>query len=240
MRRLITATVWLAAGHALVAAAYAGMIQTPDSSVPLLVLTATLVLAAMLLLLLTSASAARVLHADDVPWHGWSRVPAMLPGVMLAVLAVGFVGALATWGGMWWSAHAGQVDAAAIAAGDVTQTAWLHTGVRWAVAGVQWVLVPAWLAAALVWAAAYRTRDVASMKWLVTGLHPRVLLTTLAVVLVLVWLPWRVVYWRPPQLGTWTSWMEMTFIGLKLSWMYMSANLAWALVLDAASRVVRR
>jgi hypothetical protein len=162
----------------------------------------------------------------------------MLPAVMVSVAVGGSLCWLAGWAGDAWTARAGEVDAAAIAAGDVTNTAWLHATVRWAVTLVQWVVVPVWLATSLVWATAYGTRHALTMKWLVAGLTPRVLLVALVAVAVLVWMPWRAVYWRPESLTSTT--VEMAFAGTKLLGLYAAANLAWALVLDAAARGVRR
>ena len=227
MTSLVRTTLWLMFGHALAGAAYLALIYTPESNVLMLAVSVALVLLGVAALVWTSTSAALALHTGGAPWRGGRRVSSMLPGVVLA-------GAL----GDAWVARAGEVDAAAIAAGDVTRTAWLHTTVRWAVALVQWAVVPVWLAASLAWAAAYGSRHVVSMKWLLVGLTPRVLLVALGAVALLVWLPWRALYWRPASLSSTT--LEMAFSGIKLLGLYAAANLAWALVLDAAARAVRR
>jgi hypothetical protein len=236
--RLVTVTAWLAMGHALVGAAYVGLINTPDANVLMLMLSALLVVVGLVVVVLTSVTAARALHADEAPWRGWRSALRMLPPVLAAVTVVGLLCWLAGAFEAWWMARAGEIDAAAIAAGDVTHTGWLHTAVRWLVAVVQWVLVPCWLAASLAWAAAYGMRHVLSFKWLIAGLSPRVVLVALVSVVVLVWLPWRAVYWRPAAITSGT--VEMAFTGLKLAALFVMANLAWVLVLDASAKVVRR
>lgn len=237
MKAIVTATLWLMLGHALAGSAYLSLIHTPESNVLMLAVSLTLVLFGLTLLVWTSASAARALHAGSAPWHGWRGVMSSLPSVLVAVLVVGLLCWLAGTLGDAWSARAGEVDAVAIAAGDVTRTAWLHAAVRWAVVLVQWVVVPVWLAASLVWAAAYGSRHVFSMKWLIAGLTLRTLVVAVCAVL-LVWVPWRFVYWRPTGVSSTT--LELAFTGIKLTGVYAAANLAWALVLDAAARAVRR
>ncbi len=237
MTQVAFVLLWVLVGHGMAAAAWFGLINTPESNILMLAVSASLVVVGALVLLWTSASAARALVVSRPPWRGLSVVTAMLPGALLGVLVVGVLCGLAGWFEGWWTAHAGQVDAAAIAAGDVTDTAWLHEAVRWTVALVQWVLVPTWLATSLAWAAAYGTRHVASMKWLLVGLHPRVVVVALVAVVMLVWLPWQGVYWRPASLRTS---LEPAFIVLKLGTLYVAANLAWVLVLAETVRLVRR
>lgn len=231
-------TVWLMIGHALAGAAYVGLINTPDSNLLMLGLSAALVTAGGAVLVLTSVTAARALQTGEAPWRGWRAAFAMLPAALVALVVVGALCWLAGAVEARWMARTGEIDAAAIAAGDVTQTGWLHGAVRWLVALVQWVLVPCWLAASLVWAASYGTRHALSLKWLLAGLTPRVPLVALFAAVVLVWLPWRAVYWRPAAIGSGT--LELAFTGLKLFGIYAAANLAWALVLDAAAKAVRR
>jgi hypothetical protein len=52
----------------------------------------------------------------------------------------------------------------------------------------------------------------------------------------LVWIPWRYVYWRPRILPA--SSIQLVFAGVKLLLMYLLAQLAWALCLWTAARQV--
>jgi hypothetical protein len=238
MRRIGWTTAWLVAGHAVAGAAYVALINTPESNVLMLTQSAILVLIGVTALVVPSASAAVALHAGRRPWAGLPGAVRLLPPVIVSVAVIGLLCAAAGWTGDWWVGRSGEVDAALIAAGDITRTDWLHEGVRLVVAFLQWVVVPAWLAVSLAWAAAYGARHVLSMKWLVAGLRPRLLVLTLAAVAGLVWLPWSGVYWRPAVLPAGT--LEMAFTGLKLLTIGVLANLAWAVVLDEAVRPTRR
>ncbi len=54
----------------------------------------------------------------------------------------------------------------------------------------------------------------------------------------LVWLPWRYVYWRPKSLPASTG--EIVFAGVKLVFIYGLSQLAWALSLWTAARTGTR
>ena len=203
---VLRVALWIGVIDGLAGVAGLGFLYTPESNLPMLVLSALLVLLAAALLLLSSTSGAAALVQRIAPWK-----------------ALGM-------------ARAGQVDAAAIVAGNVTNTRPLHTAVHWLVVIVQWIVVPSWLATALAWIAAYERRDVLGLKWLASGLHWRILLVTAAAVAVLVWLPWRFVYWRPRALPA--SSVEMVFIVAKLAVIYLLSQIAWAIVLATAARRV--
>jgi hypothetical protein len=235
--RIALATLAVALGHALAFGAYLGLINTPDSNALMLVLSALLLAGGALIAVLTSVLAARALQAGPRAWLGWPAALRLLPSAFLVIAVAGLFCWLAGGVEAWWTSRAGEVDATAIAVGGVTDTAWLHGLVRWTVALVQWVLVPCWIAAGLAWAVAYGVRDVLSGKWLVAGLSLRTLLTALVAVVVLVWLPWRTVYWRPAAITS--PQVEMAFTAVKLALLYLAANLAWVAVLDAAARSTR-
>jgi hypothetical protein len=233
---VIRTALWIGLVDALAGLVVLAFLYTPESNVLMLGASALLVVVVALLLLLSSASAAHGLVHRQAPWRSVPAALRLLPLVLLGLLVVGAICGGAGWFESWWLARAGEVDAAAIAAGDVTNTRPLHEAVRWLVMLVQWVLVPAWLATCLAWASAYDRRDVVSLKWLGAGLHWRVLLITALAVVLLVWLPWRYVYWRPRTLPA--SSLELTFAALKIGLIYLLSQIAWALTLStAATRV---
>ena len=233
---VLRTALWIGAVDALAGAALLGFLYTPEANVLMLVASALLVLLGALLLVVSSASAAHGLVHRHAPWKSVGAAMGRLPLVVFALVVLGVLCGGAGWFERWWMANAGQVDAAAIAAGDITRTGWLHTAVHWIVVLIQWVLVPAWLATALAWAAGYERRDVLTLKWLTAGLHWRLVLITLVAVVALVWVPWRWVYWRPTSIPASTT--EVIFTGLKLVTIYALSQVAWALSLHTAAQAV--
>jgi len=233
---LVRTALWLGVVDALAAAALLGFLYTPEANVLMLGLSTTLVVTGFVLLVLSSAAAAHGLVHGVAPWWSVGAAVRHLPLVLGALLVLGVLCGGAGWFETWWMSRAGEVDAAAIVAGDVTRTGWLHAAVHWIVVLVQWILVPAWFATALAWIAGYERRDVLTLKWLTAGLHWRVLLVTLAGVLLLVWVPWRYVYWHPRILPA--SSFQVIFAGAKLLFFYLLAQVAWAMCLWTAARQV--
>lgn len=233
---VLRTALWIGVVDALAGAALIAFLYTPESNLLMLGASALLVLLAAVLLVLSSASAAHGLVHHRAPWTSLGAGARRLPVLLFALVVLGVICGSAGWFERWWMANAGQVDAAAIAAGDVTRTGWLHTAVHWIVVLIQWVLVPAWLAACLAWVAGYETRDVLTLKWLTAGLHWRLVLVTLLAVVLLVWMPWRWVYWRPKAVPV--STVEVAFTILKLVVIYALSQVAWALSLYTAARAV--
>lgn len=228
--------LWLGAVNGVAGAALLGFLYTPESNVLMLGVSALLVVIAGTLLLLGSAAASHALVHGTRPWSTVGAAARRMPLVLVAILMLGAICGGAGWFESWWMARAGQFDAAAIAAGDVTKTAWVHSLVHWMVVVIQWMLVPAWLATALAWAAGYERRDVLTLKWLTAGLQWKLLAATALGVVLLVWGPWRYVYWRPRGLPA--SSAEIAFLSAKLLVIYLLAQLAWAIVLWLAARRV--
>jgi hypothetical protein len=233
---VLRTALWIGVVDALAGAALAGFLYTPESNVLMLAASALLVLLAGVLLVLSSASAAHGLVHHRAPWASLGAAARRLPVLLFVLVVLGVICGSAGWFERWWMANAGQVDAAAIAAGDITRTGWVHTAVHWIVVLIQWVLVPAWLASALAWAAGYETRDVLTLKWLTAGLHWRLVLVALAAVAIGVWLPWRWVYWRPKTLPA--STLEVVFVGVKLLVIYALSQVGWAFTLYTAAQAV--
>jgi hypothetical protein len=236
MAALVRTALWVGAIDAVAGAAVLGFLYTPESNVLMLAVSALLLVVAGALLLLSSASAAHALVHGQRPWSSLGAAARHLPVVIAALIVIGLICGAAGWFESWWMSRAGEFDAAAIAAGDVTKTGWVHSVVHWIVVVVQWVVVPAWLATVLAWVAGYDTRDVLTLKWLTAGLDWRLLTVTALGVVLLVWLPWRYVYWRPRALPASTA--EVVFSGAKLMIIYLLSQLAWALSLWTAARKV--
>lgn len=233
---VLRTALWIGIVDALAGAALLGFLYTPESNVLMLALSVLLVVLAAGLLLVSSTSAAHGLVHRQPPWASVGAAARHLPLVVVVLVVLGVICGGAGFFESWWMARGGEFDAAAIAAGDITRTGWVHSAVHWIVVLIQWVLVPAWFATALAWIAGYDRRDVLTMKWLTAGLDWRLLVVTLLGVAVFVWLPWHYVYWRPRALPA--STIEAVFIGAKLAAMYMLSQVAWALSLWTAARMV--
>jgi hypothetical protein len=233
---VVRTAIWIGAIDGVAGIAILAFLYTPESNVLMLVASALLVLLAGVLLMLSSASAAHGLVRGASPWASVGAAARHLPLILLILTVLGVLCGGAGWFETWWMSRAGEFDAAAIAAGDITRTGWVHTAVHWMVVLVQWVLVPAWFATALAWIAGYERRDVLTLKWLTAGLEWRLLLVTIIGVVLLVWLPWRYVYWRPTGLPA--STFEPVFAGSKLLFVYLLSQLAWAAILWTAARRV--
>ena len=171
MPTVIRTALWLGVVDALAGAALLGFLYTPEANVLMLGVSALLIVVAGVLLLLSSASAAHGLVHGVAPWSSVGAAARHLPLVLVVLMVLGVLCGGAGWFESWWMSRAGEVDAAAIVAGDVTRTGWVHTAVHWIVVLVQWVLVPAWFATALAWIAGYERRDVLTLKWLTAGLR---------------------------------------------------------------------
>ena len=233
---VLRTTLWLGVVDALAGATLVGFLYTPEANVLMLGVSTLLIVVAGVLLLLSSAAAAHGLVHGIAPWSSVGAAARHLPLVLVALVVLGVLCGGAGWFESWVVSHAGEVDAAAIVAGDVTRTGWVHSGVHWIVVLVQWVLVPAWFATALAWVAGHDKRDVLTLKWLTAGLHWRILVVTLVAVTLFVWVPSRYVYWRPRFLSA--SSVEVVFAGSKLLFLYLLAQVAWALALWTAARRV--
>lgn len=236
MGAILRTALWVSIVHALAGLAILGFLYTPESNVLMLGVSALLIVVAGALILIASSSAAHALVHQCLPWAGIVPAARRLPVIVVAVLVIGVICGGAGGFETWWMARAGQFDAAAIAAGDITRTGWVHSTVHWLVTIIQWMLVPVWFATALAWSAGYERRDVLTLKWLTAGLDWRLLVAAALGVVLLVWLPWRYVYWRPRGLPATTA--EVMFTGVKLVTLYLLSQLAWAVVLWMAARKV--
>ncbi len=233
---VLRTALWIGIVDALAGAALLGFLYTPESNVLMLAVSVLLVVLAAALLLMSSTSAAHGLVHRQPPWASVGAAARHLPLVVVVLVVIGVICGGAGLFESWWMARGGEFDAAAIVAGDITRTGWVHSAVHWIVVLIQWVLVPAWFATALAWIAGYERRDVLTMKWLTAGLDWRLLGVTLLGVGFLVWLPWHYVYWRPRALPA--SAVEVAFTGAKLAATYMLSQVAWALSLWTAARMV--
>lgn len=230
--RLAKTTVWLLAGHGLLAAVYWGLLNVPESNVLMLVASALLALVVVAGAAFVQAAAVRLLAAGGAPRPAWTLVATGVPA-FIAALAV-WLGCswMAGWIGDWHAARSGEVDAWLIAHGDFTRTAWLHRGLELLLDFLRYVvgvslavgLFVTWLIDGLSEAIRPR-RFVTALNW------KRLLIVTAAVV-GLIWLPWQAVPWRPASLPP--TVMEPIFVAVKLGLIALVIHAGWACVLWSA------
>jgi hypothetical protein len=232
MSNLPGTTLVLLAGGVVSAAIYWGFLNTPESTVWTLALSAVLALA---LLFVAATAMGTVLLA----WYsGRVTLPVLvgalrgLPAFLPPALVVAAVWWLVLRADAWLLATSGEISAWFIAQFDWSDVGWLFQTLAWVSLWLRWVVAPF---VALVW---WRTILVRGWKPTVAivreSLHPVRVLAATAIVGVLVWVPWtQLVPWRPRGVPTGT--MELVFVGAKLALVAVLSALGWSLVARTAA-----
>lgn len=233
MRRLPIIAVWLLLGHALVLALFWGLLQVPESSIGMLTLSGLLGVMIVATAGTVHAGAVNAWRADGPVSRALLAGTRHVPAFLLSLTLFGLVW-LATNGALEWHARlAGQMDAAVIAQTGRTNTSWMHGAIFWAVQFIRWSLG---LSLALsLFAALVRIglRGAGRTAWVRAALTPgRWLVLTFWFVL-LIAIPWQVVYWRPARLGLG---VEPWFVAAKLGSIAVAMAIGWALMLRSAAR----
>lgn len=223
---------WLLAGAGLAAGAFWGLLVTPESSVPSLLLSAVLVLALLAIVGVT------INGAVLASLQGWSaRVVAAairhLPMAILPLLLVAAAWWIAGRAQGWVDAHAGEISAWFIATLGWSDVTPLFTTVQWMTAWARWVAAPfvaiAWLAHLL------GSGWQPSRSLLARALGPTRLALATLVAAALVWAPWRyVVPWKPRGLPP--TAVEVVFVATKLGVVALVAATGVALIVRVACR----
>jgi hypothetical protein len=234
--RLAAITLWLLAGHALVAGAIWGFLLIPESNVGMLLLSA---ITATFIVGVTGI----VENAALLGWTGvyvsgtagwrqrigdaWRRLPAFLAGLAIFGALWWITGRLDGW----WAIHRGEIDAWLLVTFAITDASALHAAVRWFAWAVRYV-VGLSLALALI---RRGTGALPRPEWLVEAVRPRRLAAIAICLLALVVVPWRLAGWRPGGLPA--SWVEALFVTVKLATIVLAAHVGWALVLLSAAGI---
>ncbi len=232
IRTLAATTVAVLGGAAAVAGLYWGFLNTPESTIFTLALSALLVLAALTLSAIT-VNAVLLAWTEGGLSPGVARralrhLPAALPPAVLVA---------AVWwavlrGEGWVQLHSGEISAWFIAQFGWADVTWLFRAAAWIGLWLRWVVAPF---AALVW-----WRQILGGAWQPSraavrdAVHPGRVLAATAIVAVLVWVPWtQVVPWRPRAIAPGTS--ELLFVGAKLGLVAVLSALASTLLARTAS-----
>ena len=213
MGRLFGITLWLLIGLAAAAGIYWGFLNTPESTVPALLLSATLAIAT---LVLTGIS----VNAASLAWsHGWSGpvvrrslwgVPAFLVAAVVAGVIWWVTGRALTW----VETYSGQISAWFIARIGWADASPLFNTITWGGRWLQWVVGPL-LALSLLGSMLAGEWTSDRWRWIGRGFSPFRL--TFATLWVAIFVAVPLIYlvpWRPRALPA-TS-LEVVFVAAKL------------------------
>jgi hypothetical protein len=234
MIRMRATLAWLCAGHALAGGLYWLLLQVPESNAWMLAASALTVFAVLVLLGVVETTA--VLGLTTVEPMGAALKTALRRWwlMIFPLVVFGCIWLITGDVQRWLTRDASQIDAWIIARTGWTRTAGLHTGLAWLVAFVRYG-IGASLAVSLLAALASRGLRGLASDWVRTGFGWKRILTVSAAQLIGLWLPWQAVYWRPASLPP--TWVQPAFAAVKLTVLFVVANLAWALILRSARRV---
>jgi len=244
---LLAIVAFLAIGHAVIGALFWALLNVPESNVLMVALSA----------ILTGLMVIGVAWMETLAWLSWTsadrrverawRSVRAVPAFLVALTFVAVLYWLTGRASDWLAEHGGEIDAWLILHLRIVKSQAIHTALAWFVWFVRYPLglsLGLGLLAHLLGLATPprtglppvggRSRNRTPLlfglwRWLRISLHPvRLALITLWV-LVLIWLPWQALYWRPHSLPP--TWLEPAFAGAKLLALYLLANLGWGLVL---------
>jgi hypothetical protein len=227
IRRLALITGWLLLGHAALAGMYWALLIVPESSAWMLALST--VLAAGIL-----AGASGLYAGTLLAWDARRRVlPALVSGFRRSYWAIPAALIFITfwWMGArlhdWHAGARGPIDAWLMAKFGWANAPVLHAILSALAVAVQWILGIALGLGVLASGAALGWAGVIGTRWLQRSLDPRTLLLIAAIEIVLVFLPWRHLSWRPRGLPVSA---EAVFVSLKLGTFAVLVSLAAALI----------
>jgi hypothetical protein len=234
--RLFKVTLWLLAGHAVLAGLYWALLNVPESNV--LMLGATTLLAIALLLVAAIVEGRAVMQLDvsqrTFRWFVAASVPALVVALVIYFTFTLIYDRI----GAWHQQHSGEIDAWLIARFDWTQTTWLHRAIGLANDFLRDVIGLSLAVGAFAAGVLGGLGDLLRLRWVRRALRPRTLLIVLVAVLGLIWLPWQAASWRPVSLPP--TWVQPLFAAAKLGLLLCIVHIGWTLVLWSATAPAAR
>jgi hypothetical protein len=229
-RRLLSVTAWLAAGHALLLGAFWMLLQVPESSAAMLLLSVLIVATIVAAVGWVEGAGLCMWIPETSPRQAMRRaLPGPVPAI-IGLIAFGSIWMLTGQAGAAWSGHKGEIDAWLLLHLGWTRTAGLHATAARLMAFVRFVVGGLIALTILGWALVGGLRALAHVgRWLAAALAPRRVVLSALLFYGLVWLPWKAVYWRPAWLAP--NWQEGAFTVVKLGTLYLVANIGWAAIL---------
>ena len=233
--RLGLATLWILLWAAATAGVYWGFLNTPESTVGALALSAVLALIALALAGLT-ATGAIAITSGGASLGNLKRAARAVPTVVPAAAIV-----LVLWwiaGGIdnWMALNSGPINAWFIARFGWDDVSWLFTGVGYVAMWLRWVVAALLAVSLMAGIVATGWRAIAQAAWIRRALSLRALATATLWFTAFIVLPWLyLVPWRPAGLPA-TS-VEMVFIVGKLAAAALLMALGAALIVHEAIRI---
>ena len=232
-RSIAAAAAALATGYAITVGLFWALLNVPESSVPALALSAALALCVVVAAGLTTASAAALV--DGAPWREtFRRALRALPGFLAGLLIVALLWWITGSADDGWREHRGEVDAVVLRHFGTARTSWIHEGVFLAIWLVRWVVGLAILAGLVAACTIGGTR--AAFRGLRAAVRIVPFMATAITALIVGKGLWRLVDWRPKALPP--NWLELVFVAIKLSALYLLAIVLAVIVLAAFQRAI--
>jgi hypothetical protein len=234
MMRAGAATLWILAGAVVTGGVYWALLNTPESTIGALLLSALLATVLILLLGVMINGAIAAWSADawgDSFRRSIRNTPAVLPAIIIVVSAWWLIGHATAW----IASHNGPISAWFIARFGWADVSWLFTGVSWVGGWLRWIAVPL-VALSLVAAVAHSGwTPAARAQWNRRAFSPVRLSLATVWFAVLVAAPWLYLApWRPRGLPA--NSLEIAFIAIKLSITAVLMAIGVALIVREAAR----
>jgi hypothetical protein len=234
IRKAIAVLAWLAAGHLALAGLFWGLVNTPDSNVLMLLLSAVNVLAWLTLGGLVEGTAGAWLLPGRTFREALKDGVRAVPVFVLALILFGIVWWIGGRIDTWHEAHRGEIDAWFVAKFNDPNARWPHRVIDVLVFVLR-AIVGTSLAVALLFASLEGgLRAVARFRWASAAVSRDQLTLVAMGVTLFIAVPWHVVMWRPAEMPV--SWVQPAFAGAKLALIYVSITIGWGLCLLAGAR----
>ncbi len=213
MIRLLGITLWLLVGLAVAGGVYWGFLNTPESTVLALLLSAVLAIATLVVVAIS-------VNGASLAWSlGWSgnvirRSISGIPAFIVAALLAGVVWSLTGRALTWVATYSGQISAWFIAQFGWADASSFFNTITWGGRWLQWVVGPL-IALSLLGSMLIGEWTSARWRWLARGFSPFRLTLATVWVAIFVALPWiYVLPWRPRVLPP--TFVEIAFVAAKL------------------------
>lgn len=236
--RLALATLWILAGSALTAGIYWGFLNTPESTVWTLMVSALLAMIALAMAGVT-ATGAITIWSHGASLAGLGRAVRSSSGVIPAALLILLVWWMAERAETWLALRSGQISAIFIARFGIADVSRVFTATHGVANWFRWVMSPLLALSMMAGIAGIGWAALGQAAWLRRALHPRAMVMSTMWFVVLMALPWiYLVPWRPK--GIPASSAEFAFIVAKLSLTAILFAIGAALITYEATRLPKQ